>query len=308
MSLLWTKAADFEPRGSTLTAARALLALAQLTSIVFSSDRLLFAGTPEAPRTPCAGLNAATLWCLSGGNFHDNLLARAVAIGALLVVAMGYRPRWTCIGHFYIAFSINAEATAANGGDGVAQIATMLFIPLCLADQRQWAWLKPSIAPQPAWRGSAFAAHIVIRIQIAIIYADAAISKLAYPAWRHGTALAVLAHDPEFGFPTAVNPLTQDVLAHAWATDLLTWSVPAVELLIAMSMASPGRIRRYALVPVVILHGAIILLLGLFSFGLIMIALVLASHVGASSPAPRTTTDSSQPKPLPSTPMTGAAP
>ncbi|MBC3840268.1 HTTM domain-containing protein [Streptacidiphilus sp. 4-A2] len=148
---------------------------------------------------------------------------------------------------------------------------------MCLDDRRSWAWRRPTRPLRPAWRGAAFAAHAALRCQIAIIYLNAAGAKLASPAWRHGTAMAVLAHDPEFGFPGAVRPFAQQLLSHAWAADLLTWSVLVIETLIALSMAFGRRMRRIGLFLAILLHGAIILLMGLFSFGLVMIALLLTA-------------------------------
>ncbi len=57
----------------------------------------------------------------------------------------------------------------------------------------------------------------------------------------------------------------------------LTWSVLAAELGIAVLVLSPGRGRIYALALAVALHSAIIVVMGLASFGLTMIALVAVS-------------------------------
>ncbi|MFJ9847878.1 sporulation-delaying protein SdpB family protein [Streptomyces sp. NPDC101150] len=278
MNRLWQAAESFEPRGIQLALARLLLAIAQLTMLLSSPDRLLFANPPGAtPETRCAGLKSVSLWCVTAGDAPGDRPGRILAIAVLLVVASGYRPRWTCVAHWYVTFSIAVNTTANNGGDRVAEILAMLLIPVCLNDQRIWSWRGPTRPLLPAWGGSAFAAHAVLRCQTTVIYLHAVISKLAFPAWRHGTALGVLVHDPQFGIPGAVQPLAQQLLSHDWATSLFTWSVLAVETLIALSMPFGRRTRRCGLVLAILLHGAIILLMGLFSFGLIMIALVLAT-------------------------------
>lgn len=278
MNRVWQAAQSFEPRGIPLALARSILAFAQLTTVLLASDRTLFANPPGTTAgTRCAGVKGISLWCVSGADARADTLGRVLAIAVLLVVIVGYRPRWSCVAHYYIAFSVAVDVTATNGGDNVAEILTMLLVPICLDDQRSWAWRKPTSPLQPAWRGGAFAAHAALRCQIAIIYLGAASSKLAFPAWRHGTALGILAHDPEFGFPSVLQPFTQQLLSHAWGTDLLTWSALVIETLIALSMAFRRRTRRYGLVLAILLHGAIAILMGLFSFGLIMIALVLAA-------------------------------
>ncbi len=288
MNRIWQAAQSFEPRGIRLALVRSLLGFAQLTTILSSPDRLLFASPPgTAPEARCAGLQGVSLWCITGGNAQADMMGRILAITVLAVVIIGYRPRWTCIAHYYVAFSIAVDVTATNGGDSVAEILTMLLIPFCLDDRRRWSWRRPTHPLQPTWRGSAFAAHAVLRCQMAIIYLTATLSKLAFPSWRRGTALSILAHDPETGFPSVVRPFAQSLLSHAWATVPLTWSVLVMETLIALSMAFRPRIRRYSLVLAILLHGAIILLMGLFSFGIIMIAIVLAAC--AVSPAVRPT-------------------
>lgn len=290
MNRLGQAADSFEPRGIPLALARSLLAFAQLTTILLAPDRILFVDSHEAGAgAPCAGLRRAALWCATNGEARPGGPGSVIAIAVLLVVIVGYRPRWSCVAHYYVAFSIAVEVTATNGGDNVAEILTMLLIPLCLDDRRSWAWREPARPLRPAWRGSAFAAHAVLRCQVAIIYLTAAVSKLTFPAWRRGTALGILIHDPEFSAPEPLRPLLQHLLAHPWAMDLLTWSVLATETLIALSMAFGRRTRSYGLVLAVLLHGAIILLMGLFSFGLIMIALVLTAC--ADRPAIRSADD-----------------
>jgi len=286
---LWQVVDSFEPRGTPLALARSILAFAQLTVLLLASDRLLFAIPPgTAPESRCAGLTSVSLWCVTGSGGYTGTLGRALAIAVLLTVVIGYRPRWTCVPHYYVAFSIAVDVTAKNGGDNAAEIFALLLIPLCLDDRRSWAWREPTLPLRPAWRGAAFAAHVVLRCQIAVIYLIAAISKLTFPAWRQGTALGILAHDPEYGLPGAVRPFAQHLLSHVWAADLLTWSVPAVEILIGLSMLLRRRTRIYGLTPAILLHGAIVLLMGLFSFGLIMIALVLAAACADMPTAPPT--------------------
>lgn len=286
MSHLQRAVESFEPRGTPLALARSLMAFAQLATILSAPDRLLFGGRPgSTPGTRCAGLRDAALWCVTGGNAQADIVGRVLAVGVLLVVAAGFRPRWSCIAHYYVTFSIAVNSTVINGGDEVAEILALLLIPLCLGDPRSWAWQTPTCPLRPAWRGSAFAALAVLRCQIVVIYLTAVVSKLSFPAWRRGTALGILAHDPEFGFPGAVRPLAGQLFSHAWATDSLTWSVLAVEVLVALSMVLGRRGRRCGLGLAILLHGAIILLMGLFSFGLIMIASVLTAC--AERPADR---------------------
>lgn len=266
-----------------LAVGRSLLGAAQLSVIAFSSDRTLFLDVPDSsPVTKCAGVGALALRCLAGTDPDVLTACRFLCIAILLAVAVGFSPRWTCIPHFYVAFSLNTSLTAPDGGENVAQLATMLLIPISLADRRVWQWSRPRAPVTKRARGSSYAAHLVIRLQVAIIYGWAAVSKFGSPGWRHGTAIEAIFNDPSEGLPSALlvalHPLVKSPALMATAT----WSVIAVELAIAISMFGRRPARTYALGAVIALHLAIMLIMGLFSFGLIMIAMVTIASVDGS--------------------------
>ena len=288
MTRFLDRAETFEPRGTLLSASRSLLAFAELTVLLFTPDRLLFGSTPYAsPRQLCSGVSGLSLWCVSGGGPRAEQAGTVVAVAVLVAVTAGFRPRWLCIPHWYIAFSLAGRMSALNGGEEIAQIFTLLLIPQCLGDTRTWHWRRPDQPMAPAWRGSAYAAHLLLRLQIVVVYLDAALSKLAYPAWQHGTAVRTLLNDPQNGLPLALRPLADHLLGPIWISAAVTWSVIAMELGIATSMLFRARVRRRALALAVCLHTAIILAMGLFSFGLVMIALLMATPGGALRQRPR---------------------
>ncbi|MBS2963809.1 hypothetical protein KGA66_12170 [Actinocrinis puniceicyclus] len=277
---------SFEMRDAMLSLARSILALAQLLTILATPDWQMFMSVPSTSlAAQCTGIKAASLWCVTGGEQLPDPAGRTIATVVLLLVLSGYRPRWSCIPHWYVAFSIAEDVTTIDGGDHVAEIFTMLLIPICLGDERVWIWRKPVYPVAPTWRGAAFAGYYLIRFQAAFIYLSAALSKLAHPAWRHATALRSLLDNPSYGAPALLRPLAEKVLSAPILAAPLTWGVIAIELSIAASTALPRRQRRVGLLLVILLHGAIILLMGLFSFGLIMIALMMAVNAGTSAVA-----------------------
>lgn len=270
------RACGFEPRGLPLALGRSALALATLTVILFCPDDGLFAYTPAYPDgVRCAGVAGLSLWCVMGAHGWALHLDRTLALAVLAVTASGWRPRWTCVPHWYVSFSLAESMTLPNGGEIVAQIATLLLIPVCLADRGRWQWHRPSTPLPATWRGAAYAAVLTVRAQAAIIYTVAAVSKLREPAWRRGTAMYAVLHDPAYGLPAGVLRHAGAVAGSVPFIAVLTWTVPLVETAIAIAVLGTGRARRLGLVLVVLLHGAIILTMGLVSFGLIMIGLVL---------------------------------
>lgn len=280
---LLRNASEFEPRGRPLAVGRLLLALATLTSVVFTSDAELFSNaTAVSGGMRCDGLRSLSLWCLNANVADSYLAARLVTIAVLVLVGIGYRPRWTCIPHWYVTFSLAASMSAINGGDSAAVIATMLIVLLCLGDGRVWQWSRAT-EPLPApWRGRSYAAQLVIRLQLVVIYLSAAGSKLFDPAWRDGSAMYFALHDPYSGLPaSALGPMTP-LLDSRWLIALVTWSVIAVQLVIAVTVLGRRRERRVMVVLVAGLHLGIIVLMGLTSFGITMIGFALAAYGGRS--------------------------
>jgi antimicrobial peptide system SdpB family protein len=221
-----------------------------------------------------------------------------ISIAVLLLVLTGFSPRWTCVPHWYVAFSLAANSPTANGGDAIAQIATMLLIPICLGDNRAWQWSSPTSPIPPAWRGSAAAALLAVRGQIIVIYLTAVVSKLLDPFWRNGTALRHVAADHLSGFPQQVRHLLQPLFDAPPLLAAATWSVIGVQLLIAAGIAVPGseRAGSIALALGVCLHVAIGALMNLTSFGLIMIGLLLIGSVPLRSHLTSTRSDTTESK------------
>jgi antimicrobial peptide system SdpB family protein len=259
-----------------LGGARSVLAGAQLTVLLFTPEQTLFFARGDlSGGVRCAGLRGVSLWCL-GGDAEALPLSRLLAMAVLLAVMIGYRPRWTCGPHWYVAFSMASGMTIPNGGDQVAQITTMLLVPVCLGDRRTWHWTEPTAAVSAGWQGAASAALLLLRVQCAIIYVTAAVSKLTFVAWRDGSAIDSVASDPNFAMPDLVVALLSSGPGQV-LSPLTTWTVVLGELLIGILVLGDRRMRRWALVMGVTLHLAIVVLLGLFSFGIVMIATLAAA-------------------------------
>lgn len=279
---------DHEPRQPFFALGRSLLAAATLSILLFNSDTTLFVASPDAPQgMRCDGLRSASLWCLTAESGGELVLARLLGIVTLLVALSGYRPRWTCLPQWYITFSLAVSMPLSNGGDRAAAIGAMLFVPICLGDSRKWHWSAPGAALPARWRGSSFAAQWCLRGQVSVIYLTAATHKVLDPAWSEGSALHAVAFDAQFGFPLPLRGLLDPLVASGWAIASATWSVMAIQYLIAITILASWKWRRLALVLGIALHVAIGLLLGLPGFGMVMIALLLcAGHPSRAAGTP----------------------
>jgi antimicrobial peptide system SdpB family protein len=254
------------------------LAVATASSVAFTPDGALFVSVTGASGVRCEDLRAVSLWCLAGQTDTGLTLSRVVALATLAVVAAGFRPRWTCIPHWYVTFSLALSITQPNGGDHVAQILTLLLIPICLGDDRTWQWTKLSRPLPASWRGAAYASALVIRLQLAIVYTQAGGAKLLAREWRDGTAIFSIVRSPDYGAPQFVRAMLGP--GASWLIAGLTWGTVAVELAIAVTVLATRRMRAYALVLAIGLHLAIGATMGLVSFAVIMIGSLTIAYAG----------------------------
>lgn len=282
-SALLTRAIDrAEFRHPAVAVGRSLLALSVLATIVLSPDSSLFPQVSEYPTgMRCDGFRAMSLWCVTGATDSGLLVSRVVSVVVLGIVAIGLSPRWTCVPHWYVTFSLASAVPLSNGGDNIAQIATMLLIAICLGDDRWWQWQVSARPLSPGWRGRAFAAHWALRCQLAVVYVAAAAAKLGDPFWTQGSALVLISRMSQYGLTPAVRDIAQPVLSSYWLVAVMGWSVIGTQLLIAVALLGPRKVRLAALVLGVPLHLGIAVFMHLTSFGLIMIAVLVIACVPA---------------------------
>jgi antimicrobial peptide system SdpB family protein len=279
--------ARWESRGLPVAIGRCLAGVATLLSITFTPDSGLVGTSVDlATGGHCDGIASISLWCVSDSVSGGVLAARVLSICVLALAISGYRPRWTCVPQWYVTFSFGSSVLVQQGGDGVAKVVTLLLIPLCLGDPRTWQWQRPNGLVSPKWRGAACAGHVVLRLQVFVIYATAAISKLTDSAWLHGTAIYFAANNPTNGFPPSLHTLLSPLLGSYPLVAALSWSVIGIESVIALTIIGPRRTRRIALFSSVLLHVGIGVLMSLPAFSLTMIGLTLSAYGGGLVPTP----------------------
>jgi antimicrobial peptide system SdpB family protein len=269
----------FDPWTNVYGLARSVLALTTAATLVANPISMLFrpgAGTGAPPF--CQGARALGAFCVTTNDHLE--LKRWLCIALLLVVASGWRPRYTGVLHFWITFSLQANALVLDGGDQVASLLTMLLIPVTLTDARAWHWSAPLRRPltQAEAHKRLFArfSFALIRLQVAGIYFHAAIGKLAVREWKDGTALYYWFNHETFGAPAWLLPALAPVLHDGVTVSLLTWSVLVLEFFLAMGLLMSRRYWGVLLAGGLALHAGILVIHGLVSFGIIMmVALVL---------------------------------
>jgi antimicrobial peptide system SdpB family protein len=262
----------FDLQTLRFSAFRSTLAFAQLITLVTTPyDALMQTLVGSGAGPICSGLRRVSTYCLGRPLPYE--LVTVVMVLVLAGVAVGVLPAFMAILHAWIAFSIAASVSLPDGGDQAAAVCALLLISASVADRRRWAFGSPRlIAP---WRRQvALAGLMIMRVQIATIYFNAAIAKLFAPDWVNGTAEYYVLRDPFFGVSGPLAPILEAATTHPVVTVAATWGAVLTELAIGVMILCGPRSRSLALGSCVLLHGVIITTMGLWSFGLIMIGCV----------------------------------
>ncbi|HLU46333.1 MAG TPA: sporulation-delaying protein SdpB family protein [Natronosporangium sp.] len=293
--------------------ARTLIALGTLGTLLFSHSSSLFRPASGAPDFPyCHGLSNASIYCLVPDGQLE--LARWISVVILLVAASGWRPRWTALPHWWVAFSLQCTATIPDGGDQIAAILTLLILPIALTDRRRWHWSRPEpLDTAPRWATTvlvAWSASVMVRVQMAGIYLHASVAKLGVAEWVDGTAIYYWLHHPLFGAPGWAAWFVHPLVQQWWGTLALTWGPLALEFLLALGLIAKRSFRPYLLAGGIALHLSIALLMGLWSFALVMFGglVMFLRPLEQSLPLPRWAKRMRSLLPAPREPESSAAP
>jgi antimicrobial peptide system SdpB family protein len=264
--------------------ARTLLAASSALTLMFNDSSTLFrpiAGTAARPPFCTNVADKAALYCLLPKHLE---LARLIAVVLLLVVASGYRPRFTGLVHWWLALSYQLTASTLEGGDQAAAVLTLLLVPITLTDPRRWHWqARPERSERSGWHGSARAfaslvalsAALAIRLQVSGIYFHAAVAKLLVTEWQDGTAMYYWLSHPVFGAPTALRAVLMPLMRHATILAAMTWGPILVEVFLFMGLVASRPVRRVLLPLGIALHLGILLFMGLSSFSITMFAALI---------------------------------
>lgn len=286
----------FDPQQLGIGVGRSVIAVGQAAFLLFTTPQALLAPViGQQPAPYCDGVKAISLYCTPGLSGNP-VLAHWIMFALLIVVASGFLPGPSGVVHAWVSFSLSASIALPDGGDIVARIVTLLLIPYCLTDRRLWAWRHG--APLGSIRlGIAFASIWAVRLQAAIIYVDSGIAKVASDKWLTGTAEYYVLRDSTFGASGVVRNIGLFFTSSPVTVALATWGAMALEITVGvLIMVGRDRGRSVGLVLAILLHVGIIVTIGLWSFGLAMIGLVIIATV-RSGTASRQETEPSHDSP-----------
>ena len=265
------------PKGFAL--ARSLVALGTAVTFLATPTSTLFYQSENFPEgTVCSEyiVNTIAIFCRIDPSYHNIL--KPVLVAILLIVVIGFAPRFLGILHWYITFSFVNTSPVPDGGDHLALVITTLILPVSLFDSRRWAWRnEPQLLA--SWWVIAGATQLAGILQVMFVYLHSSIAKFGVTEWVDGTALWYWSRQSVFGFPDHLRILTDEILSIGLAVASLTYSVLLLELFLGMSIFMTWRWKALAFILGVVFHLCIAMFLGLVSFAFSAWGLLVLAYV-----------------------------
>jgi antimicrobial peptide system SdpB family protein len=260
---------------------RTVIALGQASVLLFTSPTALMAPVAGEPQAPyCDDLLSISLYCI-GGDAVSLASRHWILFALLVVVASGLSPRFTGPLHLWISFSLAESIALPDGGDIAAKVITLLILPICIMDSRLWHWTsKPKAPLGEVGRGIVLASLLAVRLQLAGIYLHSGIGKFASEDWLSGVAEYYVLKDGMFGASGLVRDVGMAFTSVPALVVLVTWGSIALEIALGLMLVlGSDRTRVTALALATLFHLGIIVTVGLWSFGLIMIGAVTIAAI-----------------------------
>jgi len=251
---------------------RSLLAFATLITLFFNDENVLFhsgLNNENFKKFDTISINMYSWF----NNFEYGLF---LSYFVLILVVVGFYPRFTCIFHWLVTYSFNSITSCGDGGDLIASNITFLLIPICLFDKRKTHWSKEVHIYNFYQKTIATSFYWLICIQVFIIYFWASVGKFKVDEWGNGTAIYYWLTDSLFGAREFFMPLLNIILKSPILTTFVTWSVLVFELMLAFSFIFKSIINKKVILLVGLLfHFIILIIFGLVSFFLVMSACLI---------------------------------
>ena len=260
-----------------LGVSRTLFALGTFLTLVFVDEKVMFkSGLRPHWNNQIVPINPYNIFEIVPDAYTT--LTKWIICGVLLIIASGWRPRITCIIHWYISACFLNAALDIEGGDQITSNATLLLIPILLLDNRKWHWQIPAL-PRADTRTKvkniiSNSIFYLLKLQVCIIYFHSAIGKLNVGQWINGTAPYYWFNHPVFGMNNWLKPILNPILTNGYAAFIISWSIIIFELLMASSIFIQKKYYKKLFLVAIFFHFFIIIIHGLVSFFFAMAGLL----------------------------------
>lgn len=260
--------------------ARSIIALSFLLTLLINDTKVFFRPTSDLSEFPVCSNVSFGLFCIipTTGNYIILEVIRFVSIIILLLVVIGWRPKFTGILHWYIMYSWNTAAITLDGGEQVSSVITFLLIPITLTDHRKWHWTKLKEDEHKQCniyiKALCIISYWFIRVQIAILYLHSTVAKVFEEEWINGTAVYYFLEDPIFG----LNPYLHKIFDYFLTSPLIilpTWGTLIIQISLFGALFVNKKYWKYFLLVAIFMHEIFAVILGLISFSLVMLGVLI---------------------------------
>lgn len=256
--------------GPLAAVSRTLTAISTLLTIIYTPTEKLFA--PAEGRIDPIRCDSAygvfNVFCVNDRAAPD--IGIMITIAVLILVITGMFPWLTSILHFYVTFFFQQNLAIPDGGDQVTTFLTLMFMLVFFGDRRinHWHPAEKISFIQPFTTVSGI---YLIKLQMAIIYLNAAIHKMATKDWLEGSELYYLlggSFEPSGIF----LPVYRLMVEQPYLSVVSTWGAAILELFLGATLVMPNNLKKLSLCMGLIFHVAIAIFLGITSFQIVMFA------------------------------------
>lgn len=274
--------ANGSPRlGSTWALVRTALASAPLLTLLTNSPGVIFPSVRSLEEQGrCDGVAGVLVACIVDDGLYG-WAAHLTLIALFAAVASGFLPAVTGPVHVYAAVSYMNVLGTVDGGEQAALAFSVWALPICLVDWRLTHWNRwdepderPATAPAMLRRSTITVFLFVAKIQVSFIYLQACLSKLSSAEWADGTAFYYWTVDGYLPPPTFFAPFV------AWMTSMpilvlaATYGTLILEFTLGVSLLIRNfQARRILWISALVFHLMIVVVFGIWSFALVMMAL-----------------------------------
>lgn len=267
---------NISPYTRLLTIVRVIIASSLLLTLIFNKANLLFKPIDGIDKFPsCENINQKIgYFCVMPNSSYFELeVSKWIAIVLLITVIIGYLPQIMGIVHFWIAYSVNVNMTTIDGGEQVAAVLCFWLMFVSLFDNRINHWKTASQVNQTNFViGWSFI--FIIKVQIAYLYLNSAVTKLKNQEWIDGTAVYYYLNDNLLGLP----PFLYNIFSFVIETPLvvfITWLTLGIQFILFAAILTNYKNKRIIFWIAVTMHESFAIFLGLITFSMVMFAALI---------------------------------
>ena len=250
--------------------ARVLLALSTLFTLIFNDVyKLMPKYNTDRLKENAYGFENINIFF----HFENISIPYFTSIIVLILVIIGFAPRFICFFHSIISYSVFYTMLVQEGGDQINVILTLLLIPYCIENNKINGWKYiPTYLNKSIYQKFVAYSIFAIKIQMAVLYFNAGVSKIFQTEWFNGTAVYYWFNNSVFGAPLFIREFAGVLFTNSISVTFINWGVIFLEILLFSALFLNQKIKSILFILALTFHLFIFIIHGLPTFLLSMLA------------------------------------